>query len=48
MNCEPEERCERKPCGVINSEAIAGVDVPSELAARLLNEVLQEPLPDIG
>ncbi len=33
---------------VINSEAIEGVDVPLELAARLLDEVLQEPLPDIG
>ena len=33
---------------VINSEAIEGVDVPYDLAARLLNEVLQEPLPDIG
>ena len=33
---------------VINSEAIEGVDVPYDLAARLLNAVLQEPLPDIG
>jgi hypothetical protein len=33
---------------VINSEAIEGVDVPLELAAHLLDEVLQEPLPDIG
>lgn len=33
---------------VINSEAIEGVDVPFDLAARLLDEVLQEPLPDIG
>ena len=32
---------------VINSEAIEGVDVPLELAARLLDEVLQEQLPDI-
>ena len=33
---------------IINSEAIEGVDVPYDLAARLLDEVLQEPLPDIG
>ena len=33
---------------IINSEAIEGVDVPYDLAARLLDEVLQEPLPNIG
>ena len=33
---------------IINSEAIEGVDVPHDLAARLLDEVLQEPLLDIG
>ena len=33
---------------IINSEAIEGVDVPYDLATRLLDEVLQEPLPDIG
>lgn len=33
---------------IINSEAIEGVDVPYDLAVRLLDEVLQEPLPDIG
>ena len=33
---------------VINSEAIEGVEVPYDLVARLLDEVLQEPLPDIG
>ena len=31
---------------IINSEAIEGVDVPYDLAARL-DEVLQEPLLDI-
>ena len=33
---------------VINSQALEGVQVPYELAARLLDEVLEEPLPDIG
>ena len=33
---------------VINSEAIEGVEVPSDLAAHLLDEVLQESPPNIG
>jgi hypothetical protein len=33
---------------VIASQALEGVHVPRETAARLLDEVLREPLRDIG
>lgn len=33
--------------GLISSQALEGIDVPYDEAARILDQVLREPLPDI-